>query len=333
MDRDPISAHDGYVLVGGRYLLRDGTSPAGRHRSQRRRQTMDVEAPTPRGAARDQRAARPGGQPVVLKMTPRTSSTPSSCRRFVSKTTCCRAATGLWFEATKIGHFHVFAPNTVVTGHAEMVGRVVVMERERVQLRDRRDTAASRSPARGTFEQFRSSMRRLSSGGARRARQRSKGCSANQVKLQDGGTVVANEDYFRESILDRRPRSSPAREPIMPTFQGQESSEEGSCRLLAFSDPRSKGNRRTRSATDPGDAAPAAVISMLPFRRPSWLLTTDHKRIAILYMISITFFFVVGGAAAALMRLELMTPTGDLVSRKPTTSCSRCTASSWSSSS
>ncbi|MCA9221692.1 MAG: cbb3-type cytochrome c oxidase subunit I, partial [Planctomycetales bacterium] len=46
----------------------------------------------------------------------------------------------------------------------------------------------------------------------------------------------------------------------------------------------------------------------------SWLLTTDHKRIAILYMISITFFFFVGGAAAVLFRLELMTPRGDLLS-------------------
>jgi cytochrome c oxidase subunit 1 len=45
----------------------------------------------------------------------------------------------------------------------------------------------------------------------------------------------------------------------------------------------------------------------------SWLLTTDHKRIAILYMISITLFFFVGGAAATLMRLELLTPQGDLV--------------------
>ncbi|MCC7349967.1 MAG: cytochrome c oxidase subunit I [Phycisphaerales bacterium] len=45
----------------------------------------------------------------------------------------------------------------------------------------------------------------------------------------------------------------------------------------------------------------------------SWLLTLDHKRIAILYMISITFFFMIGGAAAVLMRLELMTPQGDLV--------------------
>src|SRR5437588_2779258 len=45
----------------------------------------------------------------------------------------------------------------------------------------------------------------------------------------------------------------------------------------------------------------------------SWLLTTDHKRIAILYLVSVTFMFFLGGAAATLFRLELMTPEGDLV--------------------
>jgi len=44
----------------------------------------------------------------------------------------------------------------------------------------------------------------------------------------------------------------------------------------------------------------------------SWLLTRDHKRIAILYAISVTIFFFVGGIFAFLMRLELLTPEGDL---------------------
>jgi cytochrome c oxidase subunit 1 len=46
----------------------------------------------------------------------------------------------------------------------------------------------------------------------------------------------------------------------------------------------------------------------------SWLLTTDHKRIGLLYMISITVMFFIGGLFATLIRLELMTPAGDLVS-------------------
>jgi cytochrome c oxidase subunit 1 len=45
----------------------------------------------------------------------------------------------------------------------------------------------------------------------------------------------------------------------------------------------------------------------------SWLLTADHKRIAMLYLISITFFFFVGGLFAGLIRLELLTPQPDLV--------------------
>jgi cytochrome c oxidase subunit I len=45
----------------------------------------------------------------------------------------------------------------------------------------------------------------------------------------------------------------------------------------------------------------------------SWLLTVDHKRIAILYLISVSAFFVLGGLFAGLFRLELLTPAGDLV--------------------
>ncbi len=45
----------------------------------------------------------------------------------------------------------------------------------------------------------------------------------------------------------------------------------------------------------------------------SWLLTLDHKRIAILYLISVTFFFAIGGTFAGLIRLELLTPEGDLM--------------------
>ncbi len=45
----------------------------------------------------------------------------------------------------------------------------------------------------------------------------------------------------------------------------------------------------------------------------SWLLTLDHKRIAILYMVAIAVFFLVGGVMAMLIRLELLNPGRDLV--------------------
>src|ERR1700688_431954 len=46
----------------------------------------------------------------------------------------------------------------------------------------------------------------------------------------------------------------------------------------------------------------------------SWLLTTDHKRIALLYLVSVSIFFFLGGVFAMLIRLELLTPEGDLLS-------------------
>ncbi|MBI2816901.1 MAG: cytochrome c oxidase subunit I [Acidobacteria bacterium] len=45
----------------------------------------------------------------------------------------------------------------------------------------------------------------------------------------------------------------------------------------------------------------------------SWLFTTDHKRIGLLYLASVTFMFLVGGLAAVLMRLQLVEPQGTLL--------------------
>src|SRR5436305_6991952 len=45
----------------------------------------------------------------------------------------------------------------------------------------------------------------------------------------------------------------------------------------------------------------------------SWLLTGDHKRIAILYLLGVSFFFAVGGLLAFALRLELLTPSADMM--------------------
>ena len=57
-----------------------------------------------------------------------------------------------------------------------------------------------------------------------------------------------------------------------------------------------------------GSPSPVKITLNVKNTVASWLLTVDHKRIAILYLISITFFFGVGGIAAALIRLALTTP-------------------------
>ena len=61
-----------------------------------------------------------------------------------------------------------------------------------------------------------------------------------------------------------------------------------------------------------GEMAPVNYLSVDHSVR-SWLLTTDHKRIALLYLGSIIFFFAIAAVAAAMMRTELLTPKGDLV--------------------
>ncbi len=72
-----------------------------------------------------------------------------------------------------------------------------------------------------------------------------------------------------------------------------------------------------------GTPPPAIPTAETGFERPnylnaaygmrSWLLTRDHKRIAILYLISVSVFFALGSLFALMIRLELLTPEGDLL--------------------
>jgi len=64
---------------------------------------------------------------------------------------------------------------------------------------------------------------------------------------------------------------------------------------------------------DEEDQRPRKNYINVAFTAKSWLLTVDHKRIAILYLIGVTLFFFVGGFFAVLIRLELITPAGDLM--------------------
>src|SRR5690242_8110756 len=69
-----------------------------------------------------------------------------------------------------------------------------------------------------------------------------------------------------------------------------------------------------RSPEQPSEPWPREHYLNVRYGVKSWLLTTDHKRIALLYLMSITAMFFVGGAFAVLIRLNLLTPDGELVS-------------------
>jgi len=64
---------------------------------------------------------------------------------------------------------------------------------------------------------------------------------------------------------------------------------------------------------DAEDQRPRKNYLNVAFTFKSWLLTVDHKRIAILYLIGVTLFFFIGGFFAVMIRLELITPAGDLM--------------------
>src|SRR6266850_2103791 len=63
----------------------------------------------------------------------------------------------------------------------------------------------------------------------------------------------------------------------------------------------------------PGPNMPHENYLNATYGLKSWLLTTDHKRIALLYLGSVTVFFFIGGIFATLIRIHLLTPTGYLV--------------------
>jgi cytochrome c oxidase subunit I len=73
--------------------------------------------------------------------------------------------------------------------------------------------------------------------------------------------------------------------------------------------------RTTGYDTPTGEAplTPAVHYLNATHGAASWFLTKDHKRIAILYLLSVSFFFLIGGIFAMLIRLELLTPAGDLL--------------------
>ena len=145
--------------------------------------------------------------------------------------------------------------------------------------------------------------------------------------------MTADEAYIRESILTPTAKMVAGYQPLMPTFQGVVS-EEQIAQLTAYIKSLA-GRAAPRGARDAGGATGAAAAptprrrgapahsendSWKPrSRKPtnylnathgaaSWLLTKDHKRIALLYLIGVSFFFLIGGIFATLIRLELLTP-------------------------
>lgn len=141
--------------------------------------------------------------------------------------------TTLWFEATKTGEYHLFCAEYCGTQHSGMIGRVVVME-----PLDYQNWLAGGPPAESLeqagerlFSQMQCNTCHFAGPGARGPLL--EGVFGSPVRLADGRTVTADENYVRESILNPAAKVVAGYRPVMPTYAGQ-LSEEQVLQLVAY---------------------------------------------------------------------------------------------------
>ena len=141
--------------------------------------------------------------------------------------------TNLWFEATKTGEYHLFCAEYCGTKHSAMGGRVIVMPPLEFE-KWLGGTATGESLAEAGARLFQRlgciTCHRPDASGRGPVLE---GLFNQPVRLATGETVIANEDYLRESILRPSAKIVAGYTVKMPTFQGQ-ISEEGLLQIIAY---------------------------------------------------------------------------------------------------
>lgn len=169
----------------------------------------------------------PLGQPVHLVMTSQDAIHSFFVPEFRLKQDVLPGRyTGLWFTATRLGEFHLFCAEYCGTEHSRMLGRIVVMPPADFARWLGGGTAAP-SLAQYGFVRF----RQLGCSGCHAAGSTVhapalEGLLGRTVHLQDGRTLVADENYVRDSILLPRKDVVAGFAPVMPSFAGQVSEED-----------------------------------------------------------------------------------------------------------
>jgi cytochrome c oxidase subunit 2 len=163
--------------------------------------------------------------------------------------------TTTWFHPTKLGTYHLFCAEYCGTQHSGMIGEVVVMDPSAYQAWLVAGGSAGALSASGqqTFQQMGCATCHRSDTQGRGPNLA--GLFGKQVTLDDGRTVLADENYIRESILNPAAKVTAGFKPIMPTYQGQVS-EETLMELVSYikslSQPQDGGtpnNRATAAET------------------------------------------------------------------------------------
>ena len=141
--------------------------------------------------------------------------------------------TTVWFEATTPGTYHLFCTQYCGTNHSQMIGDIVVMTPE-----DYQKWLASSTSGMSLAQNGERLFASLSCAACHNTRPDARGPNLANVygaklPLSSGGTVIADDAYLREAILNPSQHMTQGYAPIMPTYQGQ-ISEEGVIALLEY---------------------------------------------------------------------------------------------------
>jgi cytochrome c oxidase subunit II len=141
--------------------------------------------------------------------------------------------TSVWFEATREGEFHLFCAEYCGTQHSGMIGRVVVMKP--IDYQRWLSSQATDDPMNVSGERH---FQQRGCGTCHQSTSTAKGPAlqglfGSRVKLESGETVLADDGYMRESILNPNAKIVAGYRPIMPTYQGQ-LSEEALHQIIAY---------------------------------------------------------------------------------------------------
>ena len=171
--------------------------------------------------------------------------------------------TSVWFQATRTGRFHLFCSQYCGTGHAGMTGEVVVMEPEDYErwLHFRAEGSLALE-GRKTFLKYRCVSCHSADSLARAPMLED--LFGSPVRLSDGRTVIADENYIRESILYPSAKIVAGWENIMPTFKG-EVDEQDIIALIAFIQSLGPGQTPKRvESYPPPTTTPPIESKVLP---------------------------------------------------------------------
>lgn len=156
------------------------------------------------------------------------------------------------FTPTKKGRYHLFCAEYCGTQHSGMIGWVTVMEPVEYEnwLQGGGGTGSMASQGEKMFQQLGCSTCHLLDEQGRCPILRN--VYGNAVRLDDGRTVIADESYLRESILNPNAKIVEGfKRDVMPTFEGQVS-EEGLMQLIAYIKSLSKKPTGTIGAGQTG---------------------------------------------------------------------------------